>query len=301
MNVRGTLRKKIDWFPYMLTVPTFLLLVLVIIVPIVKVVQMSLSRYVLTDPAGNKPFVGLDNYAAMIVDGAFWYSIWISLQYTIGTVVFAYALGLGFALLLNKDFPLRQMMRSLVILPWATPYVAAVLIWLWVFEPQSTGILNWMLMNIGVTDAPQRFLLDRTLVMPSLITVNVWKEFPFAMIMLLAGLQTIPRDLYEAAAVDGGTRWQQFRYITLPSLRFVNRVVILLLAIWSFKQFTIIHLMTGGGPGNTSEALIIKTYNQAFSGFDMGYASTLGVASLVISKLFCIVYLYVTGRKEGRP
>jgi multiple sugar transport system permease protein len=292
-------KKNTNIFPYIMVIPTFIILAVVIIVPIMKAFQMSFSYHVLTDMLNYKPFIGLENYITMIKDASFWNSIWISTYYTVGTVIGSYSIGLIFALIFNKNFRGKSLLRSFALLPWAVPYVSSVLIWVWIYEAQSTGVLNWALLNLGIIDSPVAWLSNTNTVVPSLMAVNIWKEFPFAMIMILAGLQTIPKELYEAASADGASTWQKFWNITMPSLRFVNVVIILLLTIWTFKQFTIIYLMTGGGPGESSNALIIQTYNQAFKNLDMGYAATLGISSLIISLIFCFLFLKANKKGEG--
>lgn len=289
-------KKKFNTFAYLMTIPTLFVLIIIVIFPVIKAFLMSFSHDVLSDPASYKAFVGLENYIKMVKSSSFWHSIWISIYYTVGTVSLSFLVGMLFALVLNKDFRGRSILRSFAILPWAVPYVSVVLIWIWLYEPQPTGVFNWILLNLGIIDNPVNWLSNTSTVMPAVILVNSWKEFPFAMVMILAGLQTISKSLYEAASVDGASAWQKFWNITLPSLKSVNVVVILLLTIWTFKQFTVIYLMTGGGPGEASNALIIETYNQAFKGLNMSYASTLGIASLIISLLFCLVFIKANQR-----
>jgi len=208
----------------------------------------------------------------------------------------SYAVGLAGAILLNKPFQGRALARTLIIIPWAVPSVVTVLIWNWMLDT-NYGVINYFLQTLHLIDANLQWRAKPDLAQISVIAVTVWSTYPVALVMLLAGLQSIPRDLYEAAAVDGSNAWQRFRHITWPGLAPVNLVVILLLSLLAFTRVvTIIYVMTAGGPAGATETLPIQTYLQAFKFFRMGYASAIGTVVLVIAVIFSVIYLNVTSR-----
>jgi multiple sugar transport system permease protein len=281
--------------------PAVVLLLLVLGVPILRGIGMSFEHIVLTKPSEYRSFVGFENYITMVQSDSFWHSVGISLYYTFGVVVGCFGIGLALALLVNRSFFARPLARAAMIVPWAVPWVSATLVW-GVMYDQQFGVINSFLNNIPFfSDMTQRinWLGDELTVMPSLILVNIWNEFPIAFLMILAGLQSIDRTLYEAAKVDGANAFQTFRFITMPSMKNVNAVVILILCIWAFRRFTVIYILTQGGPGGSSEALIIQTYQEAFRFYNFSYAATLGVASLIFSLLFTVIYLYATKMQKA--
>jgi multiple sugar transport system permease protein len=217
--------------------------------------------------------------------------------YTLGTVVGSFGIGLFTAVFLNERFRARWLARTLTILPWAVPYVAAVLIWTWIMDAEY-GVLNYLLVKSGLAARKIPWLASPTYAMLAVLIVTVWKQFPFATVMLLAGLQAIPDTLYEAAQIDGAGRGRRFLHITLPGLRSVSAVVLILLTIWAFRRFAVIYVMTGGGPARATETLPIQTYLEAFSNYNMGYAASLGTVSLLISMSVTLVYLAVMPKSE---
>ena len=245
---------------------------------------------------GQSEFVGWDNYRQMLATPAFWASARVTVIYTLGVVTGSYAVGLAGAILLNKPFQGRALARTLIIIPWAVPSVVTVLIWNWMLDT-NYGVINYFLQTLHLIDANLQWRAKPDLAQISVIAVTVWSTYPVALVMLLAGLQSIPRDLYEAAAVDGSNAWQRFRHITWPGLAPVNLVVILLLSLLAFTRVvTIIYVMTAGGPAGATETLPIQTYLQAFKFFRMGYASAIGTVVLVIAVIFSVIYLNVTSR-----
>lgn len=245
---------------------------------------------------GQQEFVGLDNYRKMVSTPAFWASSRVTVVYTIGVVAGAYLVGLGNALLLNTAFRGRTLARTLIIVPWAIPHVVTVLIWNWMLDA-NYGVINYFLQTFRIIESPLQWRAMPDLALISVVGVTVWSVYPVSLVMLLAGLQSIPRDLYEAAAVDGSNAWQRFWHITWPGLAPVNIVLILLLSLMAFTRVvTIIYLMTAGGPAGATETLPIQTYLTAFKFFRMGYASAIGTVVLAIAVIFSIVYLVVTSR-----
>ena len=245
----------------------------------------------------NQRFVGWDNYRKMAETPAFWASLRVTVVYTIGVVAGAYLTGLGGALLLNKAFRGRALARTLIIIPWAIPQVVTVMIWNWMLDA-NYGVINYFLQTLHLIENNLQWRAMPDLALISVVGVTIWSTYPVSLVMLLAGLQSIPRDLYEAAAVDGSNAWQRFWHITWPGLFPVNIVLILLLSLTAFTRVvTIIYLMTAGGPAGATETLPIQTYLQAFKFFRMGYASAVGTVVLGIAVAFSIVYLIVTSRR----
>ncbi|MCA1648440.1 MAG: sugar ABC transporter permease [Chloroflexi bacterium] len=210
-------------------------------------------------------------------------------------VTASFLIGLGTALLLNNRFRGRAVLRTIAIIPWPIPEVVAVMIWAWMFSADF-GVINYFVSLVVPGSGKVGWLSDPNFALPAVSMVTIWKQFPLATVMILAGLQHIPVDHYEAAAVDGANAGQRFRYITLPGLRHVNLVLVLLLVLYTFKRVTIIFVMTGGGPGRATETLPIQTYLQSFQFFDMGYASAIGTLMLTVAMSFTLLYLALTRR-----
>jgi multiple sugar transport system permease protein len=275
--------------PYTFLLPSFIALAVVFFYPMLRAVLLSF--YGNTVGAGPGKFVGLEQYATVISSAYFPRVLWTSVLWTVGNVVFVLGIGLATALLLDRRFPGRPAVRALFILPWAIPYVAAALIWGWMFDYEY-GVLNYLLRTTGAVDHKINFLLGCSTALVSLTGVSVWKLFPLGTVMFLAGLQTIPAEYYEAAKVDGADPLQSFHYITLPGLRNVTIMLTLLITIWTFgRAFTIIFLLTEGGPAGCTETIVIRSYLEAFKFFHIGTASALGTIVLAISLAFSLAYL----------
>ena len=283
-------------FPYLLILPTLACMSIVLVYPTIRVFVMSFLRMDLLDPARSGDWVGLRNYITIFSRPDFWSSLRITLIYTAGTLIGAYLFGLCTALMLNQRFVGRGLARVLVLLPWAVPFVVAAISFTWIYDAQY-GVLNYLLIKTGLIAERVRWLTNPGVALPALLLVSVWLQYPFVTMMMLAGLQGISKDLYEAASMDGAGAWQRFWSITLPGLSSVRSVVILLVTIWAFKQFTIIYTMTGGGPVRSTETLVIQTYRQAFTFYNMGLASTLGTITLFIVMLLTGLYFLVLSRR----
>lgn len=281
--------RHFDWLPPALLAPAGLIMAVLLAYPVLRGIVLSffntrLLRY------GQGRFVGFDNYVDLVADPNFWNSVWVTLLYGAAVTVCTYALGLGFALLMNQRMPARGLLRTIIIMPWAVPEVVAVLIFVWLLDAQY-GLVNYVLVTAGILSAPAAWLADAHLALPALVMVTCWQQFPLAMLILLAGLQTIPRELYEAAMSDGAGRWASFRHVTWPGLRAVNVVLVLLLVLNSFRRVTVIYAMTGGGPARATETLSILTYNTAFQYQQLGYGAAIGTALLLILGVLSFVYL----------
>lgn len=214
-------------------------------------------------------FIGLKNFFALASEPEFWLSLKNEVIWAVGTVSLQLLLGIGTALLLNMEFRGRSFARALILVPYVVSPVVVALIWKWMLNDVN-GIINYSLISMGIIDSPITWLGDQSLAMPTIIFIGVWEWFPFVTICVLSRLQTIPQELYEAARVDGSTRWQSFIHITLPQLSSVLFITILLRAIWMFNKFDIIWLLTGGGPVGATQTLPILSYLQVFNSFKVG-------------------------------
>ena len=215
--------------------------------------------------------------------------------WTVGTLTLQIVFGVATALLLNNAIWFRSLARSLILFPYFVSTVVAVLVWRWLFN-DLYGILNHLMMQVGLIDMPIDWLGKMPNAMASIIMVGTWKYFPFVVIAVLARLQTIPLQLYEAARIDGANAWSRFWDVTLPQLRDVLTVIILLRTIWDFKEFDLIYLLTGGGPINRTQTLPLVVYQQAFGLNQMGMAAAYSVMMMLVMLIFMTAYLYQTRR-----
>jgi multiple sugar transport system permease protein len=289
--------KKIDWLPIGLLLPVGVILTLILIWPILQGISLSFyNTRILTYSEGR--FIGLANYEVLFDDEYFWNALKVTTVYGVASMTCTYLLGLGFALLLNREFAGRGLIRTIFILPWAIPEVVAVLIFAWMLDPQF-GVLNHLFIQAGFIDKPLAWLTQSHLAMPALVMLTAWQQFPLAMLILLAGLQTIPREHYEAAMLDGAGPIARFFHVTLPGLRAVNVILILLLILNSFRRVTMIYAMTKGGPARSTETLSILTYNTAFEYQKIGYAASVGTTLLAILLVFSLIYFRAIMKNRG--
>jgi multiple sugar transport system permease protein len=275
---------------YLYVLPAIVAMLIVIAYPIYYTVDLSFYK----TPPGlqlkDKIFVGTDNYTAILASGVFWRVTVNTMIWTLASTVIAFVLGFGSALALHRDFIGRGVLRAILIIPWVISAVSASYIWRWIYH-SDFGIIGVVLVQLGLASRPPNFIDSTGMVLPSLIVVNIWREFPFAMIMLMAGLQTVPDQLLRAARVDGATAWQRFWHVTFPHLRGVSTVTILLLAVANFNSFIIPWIMTGGGPSNASHIWITHIYELAFGRQRWGVASAYSVLLFLI--LMTLGYFYV--------
>ena len=276
--------------------PALLVLAAIILYPLGYSLYLSLTDANLLR-FGQAEFIGWENYQRYLTRPDFWQSLWVTLLYTAGTVVVGFLMGLGTALMLNVDFPFRGVARGLIAVPWATPWLVVTLVWYVMFNPQ-VGPVNEALERLGVLETGVPWLYQRDTALIAIIIVTAWRLFPAATLLILAGLQSISKELYDAAQVDGASPWQRFRFITMPNLRAVNFVVVVLMVIWTFKLFTIAFTLTAGGPGDATRVLSVYTYQEAFSSNRVGRASALATLSVLISLALVGIYAYLLNREE---
>jgi multiple sugar transport system permease protein len=291
---RGAAPRR-TYTPHALLLPALGALVLVFLIPIVYGIWTSF----LGEAAGATRWVGVAHYAALLSDPAFWHALGVSVLFTAGSVVGTYALGLGAALLLHQQFPGHRAVGAALVLPWAMPYVAAGLVWSWLFDYQY-GLISYLMERAGPAHHPVGWLIDPHLALWAVTLVQTWKLFPFAMVMLLAGLKAIPGEVVEAARMDGAGTVRVFWFVIVPGLRSVTSVLVLLLSIWSFgRAFTILYVLTGGGPAHATETLVVQTFLQGFQYFHLEAAAALGTVVMAISAVFTCAYLAVLYREPA--
>jgi multiple sugar transport system permease protein len=286
---RGRLHNRVmqreSTLGYALLVPTMLMLLVFLAWPFLWGIWLSVSNAEIGNDSSH--FVGIGNFVYNLSDTIFVQSFWNTMAYTAITTVFKFGLGMSMALLLNQVFPLQRFARAALLLPWIIPSVLSTLAWRWMFDP-TFSILNWVLMH-SIHSGGVNWLGTTNTALASIFIVNIWRGAPFYGISLLAGLQTIPPDLYEAARVDGASRWQQFREITLPLLRPVLLVVLMLSTILTFADFQLPYVLTRGAPYNSTNVLATWAFNIGVPGGSIG----LGAAISLV--LFPLLAIAITG------
>jgi multiple sugar transport system permease protein len=268
-----------------------------VLFPILKAIHMSLYHNVLSRPQ-DYHFIGLGNYLRMIHDPTFWLTLKNSFVWVIWSVGIQFVLGFLGALLLNGEFKGRAFYRTLNLLPWIIPGVVVGLVWEYLYQP-NYGPINDILRRVGLLTVPVAWLSEPTLAMAAVIFANIWRGIPFFTIMILAGLQAIPDEVYEAATVDGASVTQRFWHVTLPMLRPIIVVATATRIIWTFNYADLIFVMTSGGPANATQITSTYTLLSAYTDLDFGYAATLSVILLVIMLVFTAFYLKFTKGVES--
>lgn len=283
--------RRTGWY---LTIPAVLVLLLVYAYPIIWAFFSSLFTENLSTNLESQ-FTGFDNYIRLALDGRFWNSIWNTAVFTVASLVVELLLGLGIALTLDQAFRGRGWVRTIAILPWALPTALIALAWRWIFNDQF-GVWNDMLINwFHILQEPVSWLGDPFWAMVAVIAADVWKTTSFVAILLLAGLQSIPQDLYEAHAIDGASPWQSFRQITLPLIMPQILIAMLFRFALAFGIFDLVLVMTGGGPGGATEMVSLYIYDTVMRYLDFGYGAALVVVTfLILIAVVAIAGLYIS-------
>lgn len=282
---------------YLYVAPAIIVMLVVIGYPLVYTVYRSFFFTDARDPAWT--WTGISNYTGILSDNLFWQVTRNTFVWTVGSTALAIVLGFAAAMVLHREFVGRGLLRGVLLIPWVISAVAAAYIWKWMLH-SDYGLISNQLLAWGWISDPLIVLDDRSRVMSALVVVNVWKEFPFVMIMVMAGLQTVPQQLLRAARVDGASSWNQFRHITLPHLKGVLLITTLLLAVTNLNSFTLPFLMTGGGPANASQLWITEIYKISFgAGLRYGEASAYSVILFLFMAI--IGYFYVRALTGGGP
>ena len=285
---------------YLFLLPAMICLAVVSFVPMFQGIVTSFENFSLFRP-GQRGFVGLDQYRYLAEDPLLARTFWQSWYFALGSVALQAILGMASALLLNQNIWFRGFFRGLVLIPWVVPGALAAMMFGLLFT--STGLVNTLLADLGLVElglinAAHPWLSDPRTSMPTIIMANTWKGFPFFTVMFLAALQSIPKDYYEAAMIDGASNWQSFRHITLPSMAPTILITTLLGTIWTFNSIDLIYILTSGGPYYSTMTLAMFSYNQGFGRGNIGYASAIGVGILALIAIITIVYLPAYRRVE---
>jgi multiple sugar transport system permease protein len=264
--------------------------------PVVKNLLMGFQHYTTkTFYTGEAPWAGLANYAAVIESAVFKQAVINTVLFTVLSIAGQFTLGLLIALYFRRTFPGSGVLRSLLLLPWLIPLIVSSAVWRWILD-QDNGALNRLISATHLTDAKPGWLTSTSLALLACIIVNIWIGIPFNSTILYGGLQDIPAELYEAAALDGATGWRGFRYITWPLLRPVVNVVLVLGVVYTLKVLDIILGLTGGGPANASQTLATQSYHLSFVEFDFGQGAALGNILIATSLVFAVAYLRANRR-----
>jgi|TARA_B110000240_G_scaffold188557_1_gene227503 multiple sugar transport system permease protein len=291
-----TLERQYSILGIMLIAPTVMVFCAVIVYPLISAIYLSLFNTFTLTLEGE--WVGLDNYRTLLGKGEFWDALQTNLIWTVGTLTLQILFGVGMALVLHQNIWFRSIARSLILFPYFVSTVVAVLIWKWLFN-DLYGIMNHILISAGLIDWPIDYLGTMPNAMISVILVGAWKYFPFVVIAVLARLQSIPDHLYESAKIDGAGPVNRFFDITLPQLREVLVVIIMLRAIWDFKEFDLIFLLTGGGPVTSTQTLPLLVYKEAFKLNQMGMASAYAVLMMLFMAIFMLLYIRKTRSEDS--
>jgi multiple sugar transport system permease protein len=276
--------------PYAYLSPTILVMTVLLVVPIAMVISYSLMDSVIT--SNRSAFVGLENYVEILGSAKFWTAVKNTAIFTIVSVVAHLILGLVFSMLLNSSHVSRMtrtVFRTLFVLPWLLTVAIIAILWRLLLDPN--GVVNFVLNTLGLVSGQIEWLSNPSMALPAVTFINIWAGYPFFMISLLAGLQGIPMDLYEAAEVDGAGGARKFWHITIPQLKPIIVSMAMLDLIWTSQQFALIWMTTGGGPLDRTEMLSTFTYKLAFSQYDFSGASASAVVTLVLSMILAVGYV----------
>ncbi|HEX4206105.1 MAG TPA: sugar ABC transporter permease [Ktedonobacteraceae bacterium] len=292
-------KRRFPWIRATFLIPAILYIIVFYGYPLAYSIVVSFQRYDLqAEIRGSAAFIGLTNYISVYGDPIFQQSLWHTVLFTVGSIVPQFLIGLALAVFFYRRFPLSTFLRSLILLPWLIPLVVGGTVWRWLFD-QTNGILDQILSGLGLVPAHFGWLTTPTWSLVAIIIANIWIGIPFNTVILYSGLQGISRDFYEAASLDGAGKWQIFRYVTLPLLRPVIGVVLILGLIYTLKVFDIIYIMTGGGPANDTQIFATWSYNLSFSQQLFGQGAALGNTIMLIAIIVALVYLWRSAKEAA--
>ncbi len=293
-RLRGQLRY--NRLAYALIAPSVIMIMLIYFYPMANGFWQSLHYFSRVQPWAYH-FTGIENFRIALQTHDFWIALRTSIIWTVGGVLSSYLLGLVAALLLNGELRGRGIYRAILLLPWVVPPVVAGTSWMWMYADQD-GIINRTLRSWGVIHKLIYWLSVPHLAMIAAIIVQVWRNFPFMMITLLAALSSIPDDIYEAGRIDGASNWQLLRHITFPLILPISLTALVLNSIWIFNDFGTIFVLTGGGPASATTTLVIQAYKEAFQRFNVGYGSALAMIAMILMMGIGVVYLRLQARER---
>jgi multiple sugar transport system permease protein len=283
------------WTGHFLFLPTVIVLGILVLLPILEAIGWAFTDLNLIKSVTK--YIGLGNFVEMKGDSRFWTALKNSMILTTVVIILQYTLGLGLAVALKQKVPGIGIFRSVVMASWVIPVISTVIMFRFMSQPDY-GFFNIILEKIGLGKYTTYWFGSLHGAFPMIIIMHLWRNVPFYGIALLAAMQAISNDLYEAADIDGASGWQKFRYITLPGVRYMSMVMITIHVIWTFNNFDFIFLSTGGGPVDATQVLPVYIYLKAWHDFDMGYASAIGIIMLLLLLLFSFLYMRVDKEQE---
>jgi multiple sugar transport system permease protein len=280
-------------FIVLLLLPGTALIVGVVLYPLLNSLASAFFKESLLYPG--RTFVGIQNIIDVLHQN-FAALLEQTLIFTVGSTLLPFVIGFALALVLNQRFPGQRFLRGAFLIPWLIPSVVVSFLWLWIFDA-NYGVLNGLLQELHLINTPIAWLFNTTTAQGALIVAKSWNSFPWIMVMMLAGLQTVPKELHEAAEMDGAGTVRRFFAVTWPQVRNIAGLVILLEFIWNFQHFDTIFVLTGGGPAGTTDTFATQVYNTAFKAYDLGHAGALGL--LWMALLLILVVIYVRFSEKG--
>lgn len=299
----NSLKAREERLAWSLISPTALIVFGLVLFPAIFSIWISFHKVGLSNlnDVFNAPFNGLDNFKSVISDYEFkwqdinqWGAAITTIVYAFVSTILTLVVGLMAAMILNRPFKARGLVRGVFLFPYVAPVISVAFVWRWLLDPRPSGVLNHVLMSLNMIEMPKAYLATRGLAILLVIVFQTWRYFPFAMLMILARLQAIDETLYEAASVDGANTWQKFWQITIPQLRYVLGAIFLLRLLWTFNKFDDIWLLTGGGYG--TNVLPVLTYQFSFRAFDFGKGAATAMIMLAALGVFIIAYIYLVMR-----
>ena len=290
----STLAKTESRDAWIMMAPAIILLLVIAVYPVLRTFWLSLHEMVLTNPGSGYPFIGLDNYIDIFKDERALNSILFTLKFTVTTVFFELIIGFAAALVMNKAFKGRGLVRAAILIPWAIPTSVSAMMWKFIYNDQY-GLFDDILYKLGIIDSYQAWLSTAEGSFMALVITDVWKTAPYMALLILAGLQIIPEELYEAAKIDGANIFQRFRYVTIPNVKGTVLVALLFRTLDAFRVYDLVSVMTGGA--NQTESISLYAYNNLMSFLDFGYGSALAVLVFVIVFIISLIYMKAMGNQ----
>ena len=291
---RGTLHQREVVLGWLLLAPVLIVMLILVVWPFMTAVWISFTNKSIGREA---EWIGLANFAQVISSPRFGRALTNSLIFTVVAIALKLVLGMAMAMVLNQAFFGRNFLRAYLLIPWVLPGFVAYMTWRWFLDPLQ-GVANYALTDLGLISFPLEFLSSPATALPSVIMAHVWRSFPFFGVAFLAGLQNIPAEQYEAAAVDGASGWQKFLYITIPGLRHVILVVLMLSTIWTFNAFEPVYLLTGGGPADATMVYTVLAYEMGIVNMRLGEASAVPVLILPVLGMFIVAVSGLMSRDD---
>ncbi|AEE97836.1 carbohydrate ABC transporter permease [Mahella australiensis] len=295
-RIRITAEVRNNITAYILISPAVILITLIGVIPIINSFLYSFQHYLLTDPQ-DIHFIGLENYITLFKDQNFYYSLWNTMRFTVMSVALELIVGFIGAFMMNKVTRVVGVVRTAVLIPWAIPGIIISYMFSYMFNDQLS-VINQILITLNVIDSNITWLADKNWAMFAVVIADTWKQFPYVALMLLAGLEVIPVELYESAEVDGAGKIRQFFSITLPNIQPVLLVVLLFRTMGAVRIFDIVYGMTGGGPANSTSTLVLMAYKYLFGDLNFGLGSAMSSIVFIIILIFSIFYISVLKPKE---